>query len=452
MGVTETGAIASSVSISAQTRESRPATILLTTTLQLPSTARLALALAKAGCKVALAAAGDHPARHTSAVTQHFDYAPIRQSRALQHAIERSAPDLIMPCDDRALRHLHSLHAATSDLAIRRLLEDSLSAPASFAAAERRHEFLDLAAREGIRIPTTKAVRGLADLRQWAGQEGFPAVVKADGTWAGQGVRIVGSLAEAQEAYRALTKPVSGLRAIRDMLVDRDPFWVMPWLARTRPLISVQRYIDGWPANCGVACWRGQVIAGTYVEVVQAESRTGASSVVRIIDNPDMRQAAERIVAALGLTGLVGFDFMIDAATGSALLIEMNARCTPICPVPLGPGRDLVEALAARVTGRPEMARAPATDLDMLAFFPDLWQQDPGSDYLRTAFHDVPWDEPALLRALLKPEFRDRYWFTRKLRPLWRLLRRVTGDPSWEDPVGGTGLVSRARGAAAVEG
>jgi hypothetical protein len=143
---------------------------------------------------------------------------------------------------------------------------------------------------------------------------------------------------------------------------------------------------------------------------------------------------------------------MIEAATGGAYLIEMNARCTPICPVPLGPGRDLVEALAARVIGRAECARAPATELDTLAFFPDLWQQDPGSDYLRRAYHDVPWDEPALLRALLKPEFRDRYWFTRRLRPLWRVLRRITGDPNWTDPVPGTArLRQQPQGAAAVE-
>ena len=54
---------------------------------------------------------------------------------------------------------------------------------------------------------------------------------------------------------------------------------------------------------------------------------------------------------------MIGFDFMIEAATGAAHLIEMNPRNTPICAVRLGPGRDLAEALVARISGRPVRER-----------------------------------------------------------------------------------------------
>jgi hypothetical protein len=54
---------------------------------------------------------------------------------------------------------------------------------------------------------------------------------------------------------------------------------------------------------------------------------------------------------------MMGFDFMIEAATGAAYLIEMNPRNTPICAVRLGPGRDLAEAPVARISGRPVRER-----------------------------------------------------------------------------------------------
>jgi hypothetical protein len=38
---------------------------------------------------------------------------------------------------------------------------------------------------------------------------------------------------------------------------------------------------------------------------------------------------------------------------------------------------------------------------DTVAFFPSEWRRDPESPYLVDGYHDVPWDDPALLRACL---------------------------------------------------
>ena len=117
----------------------------------------------------------------------------------------------------------------------------------------------------------------------------------------------------------------------------------------------------------------------------------------------EMIDAATRIVKALGLSGMIGFDFMIEAATGAALLIEMNPRNTPICAVRLGPGRDLAEALVARISGRPARDRPPRTERDIVVFFPDTWSEDPASQFLNSGYHDVPWEQPDLVRALMLP-------------------------------------------------
>jgi hypothetical protein len=181
----------------------------------------------------------------------------------------------------------------------------------------------------------------------------------------------------------------------------------------------VQAYINGWPANIGVACWQGEVLAATCAESVATTSATGPSTIARIIHNPEMIDAATRVVRALGLSGMIGFDFMIEAATGAAYLIEMNPRNTPICAVRLGPGRDLAGALVARVSGRPFTERPARTEQDIIVFFPDTWQEDPATHFLYSGYHDVPWEQADLVRELMLPHRRDRY-------RVWRLMRKLT--------------------------
>jgi hypothetical protein len=120
----------------------------------------------------------------------------------------------------------------------------------------------------------------------------------------------------------------------------------------------------------------------------------------------------------LGLSGLIGFDFMIEAATGAARLIEMNPRNTPVCHISLGPGRDLIGALTVQLSGREKPHNAAATSNDIIALFPDAWMADPESNFLYSGYHDVPWDEPALVNELIRPKLRDRLWIMQQVRRL----------------------------------
>lgn len=247
--------------------------------------------------------------------------------------------------------------------------------------------------------------------------------MKADGSWSGFGVRVISHANEAKAAFVDMTRRASGRLALREMVLEGNNFAIRSWLRGERPAMSAQGYFDGWPANIGVACWQGEVLAATSAEAVSTLSATGPSTVARIIDNPEMRDAARRIVKALGLTGLVGFDFMIEAATRAAYRIEMNPRCTPICAVRLGPGRDLAEALVARLLHRTPRDRPAKTEKDILVLFPDTWQLDPSNPFLHTACHHVPWEQPELVRVLMRPEMRDRYKLMRMLRRAWWRLQ-----------------------------
>jgi hypothetical protein len=392
--------------------------ILLATTGQLPSTARLAMELRDAGARVSLIAPSKHPAWALDLFAYRAIYRAPAPQRSLEAAALRLRPDMVIPCDERTVRCLHALWRSTRHPRVKDLIERSTAPASSFAVITSRAALLTLAQKEGVRVPPSAALPDKGALDRWAEAHATPFVLKADGSWAGFGVRIISDAATAPDAYAWMTRPISGRLALRESLLEGNHFDVRSWLLRERRAMSVQGYVDGWPANIGVACWQGEVLAATCAEAVATESATGPSTVVRIIHNAEMIDSATRIVKALGLSGMIGFDFMIEAATGAAYLIEMNPRNTPICAVRLGPGRDLAEALIARIAGRPVRERPPRTDRDIVVFFPDTWQDNPASLFLNSGYHDVPWEQPNLVRMLMLPQRRERYG-------IWRLLRRV---------------------------
>jgi hypothetical protein len=239
-------------------------------------------------------------------------------------------------------------------------------------------------------------------------QVGLPAIMKVDGTWGGLGVRKVHSLAEARHMLRGLAKPLDAARAIKRLLVHRDPYSLAPWLARDRPVVNIQRFVSGRPANNAVACWQGQVLACINVEVLRARGERGASTVVRVIENREMTEASVKLVRRLNLSGLCGFDFLIEESTGAAHLLEMNGRATPLSHLPLGPGRDPVRALSTRLGGTIDARPVPAIAQDVIAFFPQAWHLEPDCEYLTQGYHDVPWEEPDLVMDLMQRPWPDR--------------------------------------------
>ena len=221
-----------------------------------------------------------------------------------------------------------------------------------------------------------------------------------------------------------MTRPVSARVALRESLLEGNHFEFRSWFRRERPAMSVQGYVDGWPANIGVACWQGEVLAAICAEAVATTSATGPSTVARIIHNAEMIDAATRIVRALGLSGHDRLR-LHDRGRDRRRLPDRNepAEHADLCASPW-PGRDLAEALVARIAGRPVRERPPEPSGISWCSFPDTWQEDPASHFLHSGYHDVPWEQPDLVRVLMMPNRRDRY-------RVWRLLRRaVVGDQS----------------------
>lgn len=407
-----------------------PSRVLIAATLRWPLAARMAMAFDALGCTVASWCPQGHPLEHTRAAGSVHRADVLRPQRSLRRAIRAAQPDLVIPCDDEAARLLAALYRRSAPEGrhadLHHLLRRSLGAPHAGEIASQRDALMARAALLGIRIPYSALLPSVQSLEHWLAEQRLPFVLKVDGSWGGQGIAIVHSPAQARAAYRQATHP-SWIRALIELLLRRDPGPLLRRLGRRRVTVTAQQFIRGDAANRAVVSAAGETLAGASVVAVETASATGPATVVRAIDHIEMTDAATLLVQSLGLSGFSGLDFIIEAGSQAAFLIEMNPRATPICHLPLGPqGGNLPAALIAHLRDDPLLARVArgiGPGHDLVALFPGEWRRDPASHYLRSAFHDVPWQEAALVDECAALPWEDRGVIA-------RLRARVTRTPS----------------------
>jgi hypothetical protein len=330
---------------------------------------------------------------------------------SLKAAIERVRPDLIVPGDDGVVWQLHEIHEKTPGL--RALIERSIGSSEAYPTIRRRGAFLRVAEGLGIRVPMTRAVTRESDLDSLGDNE--PGVLKLDGTWGGSGVAIVHTRAEAITAFWKLSRPMGASVAWKRWLVNRDPLALWSWRRRETPSVTIQEFVPGRPANSMFVCLNGEILSMVTVEVVTAQGATGAATVVRLVRNAEVDRAARLLVKELHLSGFHGLDFMIEDETGKAYLIELNPRCTQLGHLRIAGQGDLAGVMSAKLHGE-SVYLPPREDCiqgDTIAFFPQTFNWNPKSVYLRQGYHDVPWEEPELLRELFRNAWPQRQLLSR---------------------------------------
>jgi glutathione synthase/RimK-type ligase-like ATP-grasp enzyme len=374
------------------------------------------MAFADAGFRVEALCPSGHPVTKTSAVRDTIRYRPLLPLKSLEHAIEATHPDLVIPADDLAVRHLHTLHqrdlrrganGARSVL----LIERSMGSAEGFPVLYDRAASMRVAEEEGVRVPETHVLHSVDDLKRWVDSVGLPTVLKANATSGGDGVRIVRTMKEADLAFRTLQAPPLIARASKRALMDDDWTLVQPSLLRRRSVISAQKFIEGRERTSVLACWKGTVLALLHFEVIKNRSTAGPATVVRLIENDDMSDAAGKIAGRLGLSGVHGLDFILEARTGKPHLIEINPRATQLCHLTLGPRRDVSAALMGALSSKSVAPSPRLTENDTIALFPQEWIRDPQSSFLRSAYHDVPWQEPRLIEDCIRKSRKQRDWY-----------------------------------------
>ena len=367
--------------------------ILLTTTVDWPSAARLAGAFTQLGASVEAL----FPAGHVLGVSRYperaYLYRPLHAQASLQQAVETAQPDFVVPCDDRALAQLLVLTARYPDFYT--LMMRSLGNLDSYPLMLARSTSIALARDEGIIAPLTLAVPDEDRLVEVLQDVGLPCVLKADGSWGGDGVKLVRTQDEARQAFRKLQGPPSRLRSLARAVLRKDKhFLAEAWTPRTS-VVNAQAFVPGKPATSVFACRDGEVLATLHMDVADWRGVTGPASLMRPVHCPQMEDAVGRIARRFNLSGLIGLDFVRDEQ-GVPHLIEINPRATQICHLALG------SDLPAALLGAPP--RPPVTDRPLVALFPQLLAEARRSPEV---FEDLPLDDPAILRALAGEEAQD---------------------------------------------
>jgi predicted ATP-grasp superfamily ATP-dependent carboligase len=260
---------------------------------------------------------------------------------------------------------------------------------------------VELATRIGVRGPASFAVDRVMALSA-AVAIGFPVMVKLNQSDAGDGV------ARAQDAA-ALTASVDALGLGRRRLLRRTKtaavrfFWKRAgaWLTSGK-IFELQQFIPGVPAMHMVAAWQGRLLAGvSFLKAVVNPQPFGPSTVIRHIENAEMRAPAAKLVKTLGLSGFASFDFVISK-DDKPFLIELNPRCTPALHLGRLFGHDLCGSLTRHLgwlEESPETALLPKETA--VALFPNEMERDPESAWLHSqsgVLHGIPWDDPDVVK------------------------------------------------------
>jgi hypothetical protein len=379
--------------------------VLVISTQRWPIPVRIASALANAGFLVAAISPSRSFIGRTRAVHRRYAYRVWARLSSIADAIHDWSPNFLVCADDHSVSELHRLHFLTANgpksersASLVDLIERSLGARDGFEFTTRKSKLLSLAESLGVRCPSTAFISGQHIEHQLEAAT-YPILVKADGSWGGKFVRIVENANQARARISEFQLPSNWPTAVRELLARFVPPSMAKWISRDLPAICLQNFVQGSPANRAVVCWEGRVLAGVSVRVHKTVYTFGPASVVEIIDSPEMSDAAEKLVNHLKLSGLVGFDFVVDSEN-QAWFIEMNPRVTPVSYLGRS-GTDLSAALFFELTGINPCSQLAAEKGKLIALFPQELQRSSHSEFVSTGYDDVPWEDPELVLAVL---------------------------------------------------
>jgi hypothetical protein len=300
------------------------------------------------------------------------------------------------------------------------LLVRSLGSPLGHPIVASRQKFLTLAREEGVLVPDSALTPGRNALDEWIVGNGVPAVLKTDRTSGGQGVRIVKTRQQAQRAFRELASPRAVGRIAKGILMDGAGSAVARLIRPEQPLVSAHQFVAGHDANVALACWQGEVLAQILAMVLKTRSPNGPAAVIRLIENSQMSEAVKKVVRRLGLSGFVGFDFVIEDSTGKAFLIEINPRATQTCHLQLGSRSDLCAALCASLSGSTAARKASVTRRQTIVLWPHLAESLLPLQMVDNAYFDKPQNDPEIVRLYGSSK---RITLSKVMKSLWRGAR-----------------------------
>jgi hypothetical protein len=306
----------------------------------------------------------------------------------LANAVRQFQPDLLIPGCESAVNFLHEIVRAGSDGRLNGDDEDivslakrSLGNPEYYHTVLSKHATLEIAAELGLRTPQQSHISRIEDAVGFAGLHGYPVVLKGEFGCAGQEVKICATADEIAAAFQFLNRA-------------GNP---------RNPRVVAQQYVQGVSAMHMAVAASGNVLESlTLLKERTHPQLTGPSSVVRLIHNEEAAHTVSSLMKKLGYTGFGHCDFILENSSQAAYLLEFNPRPGPACGLGGLLGHDLCRALWSYLSDVQYQRQSSPANHKTVALFPNEWLRDPQSPFLAAAYHDVPWDDPLLLRSYMQ--------------------------------------------------
>jgi hypothetical protein len=373
--------------------------------------ARLPQCLEAAGFRVGVLCPHGNPLAATRYIDRFYPLprsrSSIRLAESIDDAVASWRPHLIIPADEQVIALLQALvrqgvsprGLCAEALAV---ISNSLGRPDQFDAMLLKSETIALARRAGVRTPQSHTVASAGEAVAAADATGYPVYLKKSFSWAGNGIALCRDAAEIRSAMRPPHPWIAAIKALVRRALHRD------WYPATTA-IDVQQIITGTPAMYSCVARDGALLAGFAGMKQLTATPTGPSTVVRLGPHAEMARVAGTMVQALGATGFLAFDFLIEETTGRAFLLECNPRPNQVCHLGGRVGADLAKALAAGESGHaiePDHER-------LITLFPQEWLARRTAETAADSEADVPCDDPKLfafmLRAIARKWGRNRF-------------------------------------------
>ena len=371
--------------------------LMVSTASQWLGPARMARALARADCEVSLLAPADSLAAKSRYVAKRHVLAgnaiPMEWLQSLIKAIDETAPRLLVPCDEMAVRLLFALVLepppdlpSATRLPLDALVRTSLGDPAFFQSSIDKILLPPAAEALGIRMPPYALADGVDEAIACAASLGYPLVLKRRFGFAGEGVAVATDADDLVRQGQSLLSPDQldlGQRHPRQLLV--------------------QSFIRGAYHSQAIAAWQGKPLARfAWERQVATLPYKGQTSVLRFVRSPETAVYTETLCEAFGISGFCNVQFVLDQ-DGRAYLLELNRRIVTHMHMGERVGADLAAAMARQLRGLPPALQTepPSESGPSVTIFPREWLRDPHSRWLHEYPSDLPWDDPALIKAIL---------------------------------------------------
>jgi formate-dependent phosphoribosylglycinamide formyltransferase (GAR transformylase) len=366
--------------------------------------ARLPEPMAEAGLQIATFCTEQNPLSQSSFVSRHFPLCSVKSWRtfaaALGKVLDEWKPDLVIACDEPVVVMLH--HILKHKRASLRYMSaqhyekilNSIGYEKQLDAMVLKHNTRLLAESIGVKVPTAHRVETAEQAVQIADAMGYPVYLKKSFSWAGQGAISCNDADAVRAVFQSMHTHTPCYKNFARCLMGRNWYPV-------KSAIEVQQQIAGDSVMYSVSALRGRVLAGFFANRATMLAANGPSTVVNISEHSACRHAAENMVAAMGASGFLAFDFIRCVKTDEVYLLECNPRPNQICHLGRSQGVDLCGALSAALHGQP-VPLATVAKADNVPLFPQEWLRDEKAAWGQAKTLDIPLKDPKLFQFMLQ--------------------------------------------------